>query len=137
MEEMAGSGSTTNKRSRAIASLTDEQAQHKRDIDRRAQRAFRQRTKDCIASLEQENARIREAFKNREAELEQENDRIRGLLRSREAELEQEVQVLREQNETLARSLGNILDLASTTLGVTCDDSVTTAGNTVRPLLAQ
>jgi hypothetical protein len=85
--------------------------------------------------LEQENARIREAFKTREAELERENDHIRELSRSKEAELEHEVQVLREHNRSLARSLGSILRLASTTLGGSCDDSVTTAGNAVRPRL--
>ncbi|KIV99684.1 uncharacterized protein PV09_08675 [Verruconis gallopava] len=102
---MAGSISTSQRRSRAVATLTEAQIQHKRDIDRKAQRAFRQRTKDCISKLEQENAHMRETFKNREAAL------------------EHQIQVLREQNQALVKSLESILGLASTTLRGSSDDN--------------
>lgn len=112
-DEMAGSSSTVERRSRAIASLTEEQAQRKRDIDRKGQRAFRQRTKDCISSLKQEISRIRETFK------------------SREAQLNEQIRVLRDDNQALVQSVESILNIASATHGRSCDKTVTTKGKSL------
>ncbi|KAH6869057.1 hypothetical protein B0T10DRAFT_501914 [Thelonectria olida] len=90
----AAPAGSSKKRSRAVSSLTEEQVQHKRNVDRRAQRAFRQRTKDCIASLEQQFAQT-QATANRK---------------------EQELLSAREQNKNLTQCLEAVLDLVSTAL---------------------
>ncbi|KAF1984623.1 hypothetical protein K402DRAFT_413822 [Aulographum hederae CBS 113979] len=89
------SGTCPKNRSRTISNLTEEQIQHKRNVDRRGQRAFRQRTKDCIANLEQQHAQLKET------------------MRQKESEWQQEVQELRAHNQALLRCLDNIVDLAS------------------------
>jgi exonuclease VII large subunit len=86
----------SKKRSRTISNLTEEQIRHKRDVDRRAQRASRQRTKDCIARLEQQYLQLQETS------------------RETEAQLRQEIQALHAQNQSLLRCLDSIVDLAST-----------------------
>ncbi|ORY69035.1 uncharacterized protein BCR38DRAFT_455818 [Pseudomassariella vexata] len=101
---LAGS---SRKRARTISNLTEEQIQHKRSVDRKAQRAFRQRTKDCIAHLEQQFAQVQERCAQREKKL----------------------LSLREQNKTLLRCLETIVDLASTTLSQTIDDASTSDGS--------
>ncbi|KAI9168094.1 hypothetical protein HJFPF1_04238 [Paramyrothecium foliicola] len=85
---------TSKKRSRAVSSLTEEQIQHKRNIDRRAQRAFRQRTKDCISHLEQQFKQLQETCGHRERDLKS----------------------MREQNEMLVQCLETIVDLTTSTL---------------------
>lgn len=100
---MDGSGSdhaqsvlpgSSKKRSRTISNLTEEQIQHKRNVDRRAQRAFRQRTKDCIVNLEQQFSQLQETANQRE----------------------QELLAAREQNKSLTNYLEAILELVSTAL---------------------
>lgn len=88
----------TKKRARTISNLTEEQIQQKRNVDRKAQRAFRQRTKDCIASLEQQVVELQESSKQREHEL------------------QQDIQKLRKRDESLLRSLENIASLMSSTV---------------------
>jgi hypothetical protein len=78
------------KRTRNISELTQEQIQQKRSIDRKAQRAFRQRTKDRITHLEQDLAELEEAS------------------RRREKQLQDELKILRENNQLLLRRLEGI-----------------------------
>ncbi|KAH7371114.1 hypothetical protein BKA66DRAFT_573072 [Pyrenochaeta sp. MPI-SDFR-AT-0127] len=85
----------SKKRSRTVSNLTEKQIRHKREVDRRAQRAFRQRTKDCFAKLEQEHLQLQETS------------------RETEAQLRQELQSLQEQNQSLLRCLDHIIDLAT------------------------
>ncbi|KPM43008.1 hypothetical protein AK830_g3532 [Neonectria ditissima] len=85
---------SSKKRSRTVSNLTDEQVQHKRNVDRRAQRAFRQRTKDCIVNLEQQFSQLQETAYHRE----------------------QELIAVRQQNKSLTDHLEAILDLVSTAL---------------------
>lgn len=59
----------SRKRSRVVAALSDEQIRHKRTIDRKAQRAFRQRNKDNLKSLEQQFTQLQETCRGLEAEL--------------------------------------------------------------------
>lgn len=102
---------TISRGSRAVSSRTPEQAQHKRNVDRKAQRAFRQRTKDYITRLEEENNRLQERCNQAETE----------LLR--------EISRLRADNRALAQCLENISDLASATLGGPCEDIATCASS--------
>lgn len=92
--ERSNVATTSGKRPRTISNLTQEQIQHKRNVDRKAQRAFRQRTKDCIKNLEQEFAQLQETCTHKD----------------------QELQAVREHNETLVHCLENILELVSATL---------------------
>lgn len=75
---------------RTITSLTASQIQHKRDLDRKAQRALRQRTKLRIQELENDIARFRASFSEREQTM------------------IDEIQLLRDQNQKLKCSLENI-----------------------------
>ncbi|KAL6407693.1 hypothetical protein AUP68_08714 [Ilyonectria robusta] len=90
----SGYSGPSKKRSRTISNLTEEQIQHKRNVDRRAQRAFRQRTKDCIVNLEQQFSQLQETANHRE----------------------QELLAAREQNKSLTNYLEAILELVSTAL---------------------
>jgi hypothetical protein len=85
-------------RARTVSNLTEEQIQQKRSIDRKAQRAFRQRTKDCISDLEGKIVELGETSS------------------LREAQLLQEVENLREHNVTLVRCLESIARTASQTV---------------------
>jgi hypothetical protein len=80
-------GERAVKRARIISNLSEEQIQQKRRVDRKAQQAFRQRTKDHITSLEK-----------------------------RVAELEAELESTREHNDTLVQRLESISELATTRL---------------------
>ncbi|KAK4869548.1 hypothetical protein LT330_005930 [Penicillium expansum] len=75
---------------RTVNGLTASQIQHKRDLDRKAQRALRQRTKLRIQELESDIARFRASFSQREQTM------------------IDEVQLLRDQNRKLKCSLENI-----------------------------
>lgn len=85
----------SKKRTRAISTLTEEQRRQKREVDRRAQRAFRQRTKDCISNLEQQHLQLQESS------------------RETESQLRRELQILHDQNQKLVRCLSAIVDAAS------------------------
>ncbi|KAH7127303.1 hypothetical protein EDB81DRAFT_889107 [Dactylonectria macrodidyma] len=80
------------KRTRKVSHLTDEQIQQKRIVDRRAQRAFRQRTKDCISTLERQFAELKETCDQKENEL----------------------QKVYKKNANLANCLEAVLNLVST-----------------------
>lgn len=84
------------KRSRTISNLTEKQVRQKREVDRKAQRAFRQRAKDCLANLEQQHRELQET--SRETEI----------------RLRRELELLRGQNQRLVRCLANIIQAAST-----------------------
>ncbi|CAI7650581.1 unnamed protein product [Penicillium crustosum] len=75
---------------RTVTGLTASQIQHKRDLDRKAQRALRQRTKLRIQELESDIARFRASFSQREQTM------------------IDEIQLLRDQNRKLKCSLENI-----------------------------
>ena len=82
------------KRSRNVSDLTEEQIQQKRRIDRKAQRAFRQRTRDRISDLQREVEELQ-----------------RSSIRD-SALFQQEIQSLREQNTALTNRLASIAELA-------------------------
>ncbi|KAJ5360455.1 hypothetical protein N7517_009646 [Penicillium concentricum] len=75
---------------RTVNGLTASQIQHKRDLDRKAQRALRQRTKLRIQELENDIARFRASFSQREQTM------------------IDEIHLLRDQNRKLKCSLENI-----------------------------
>ncbi|KAJ8116191.1 hypothetical protein OPT61_g2340 [Boeremia exigua] len=97
-ESTTGHQGRPKKRARIISSLTEEQLQHKRNVDRKAQRAFRQRTKDSIEKLEQQLASL-----NQKAA---ESD----------AKLQRELAAVRKSNQTLEQCLERISELASTAI---------------------
>lgn len=102
VDSMPVGGATTQpasqtRRVRTITSLTEEQLSHKRHLDRKAQRALRQRTKSRIQDLEAELAEIR-AQADGQGEL-----------------LRQELANLRERNKWLEARLQQILKLATDT----------------------
>ncbi|KAF7557759.1 hypothetical protein G7Z17_g491 [Cylindrodendrum hubeiense] len=98
-QSQAAPSGPSKKRSRAISNLTEEQIQHKRNVDRRAQRAFRQRTKDSIVNLEQQFSQLQDTANQRE----------------------QQLLAAREQNKKLTHHLETILDLVSTALNQSRD----------------
>ncbi|KAH7361739.1 hypothetical protein B0T11DRAFT_279439 [Plectosphaerella cucumerina] len=71
------SATKPKRRSRMISNLTRQQAQHKRDQDRRAQRALRQRNKDRIESLEIALSRLSSSHAEEAAAR---DDRLRTLV---------------------------------------------------------
>ena len=81
-------------RQRAVSSLTQQQRQHKRDLDRKAQRALRQRTRSRIQDLEADLVRLKQSSTEREV--------------TAAAEL----QALRDENRSLRDKLENIGNLA-------------------------
>jgi hypothetical protein len=85
------------KRIRTISNLTNDQIEQKRSVDRKAQRAFRQRTKDYISELEQKVAELKESSAEQIVQL------------------QQELHTLREHNDTLVRRLESIAALVSAT----------------------
>lgn len=70
---------------RSVASLNEEQRRHKREIDRRAQRALRQRAKDCMLKLEQQFARLQETCAQQEKEIARLREENKKLHRCQEA----------------------------------------------------
>ncbi|KAL4876846.1 hypothetical protein BJY04DRAFT_222694 [Aspergillus karnatakaensis] len=90
-----------NRRERKVSSLTAQQVQHKRDLDRRAQRALRQRVKSRMQDLEDDLTRAR------------------ADCSVRERELMEEVQQLREENRKLKSYLDSIAQFAQTGASVT------------------
>lgn len=84
MDPVASNKNRRGKRIRTVQSLSEEQVQRKRNVDRRAQRAFRQKTKDSIHNLEQQIAQIKEVCNEKDHELstlrEQNNQLLRRLI---------------------------------------------------------
>ncbi|KAH6869053.1 hypothetical protein B0T10DRAFT_419047 [Thelonectria olida] len=97
----AGTGSS-KKRSRTVSNLTQEQIQHKRSVDRKAQRAFRQRTKNCISNLEQQFAQLQETCVE---------------LREARDQRTQELELANQQRQSLLDCLETIVSIASTAVG--------------------
>lgn len=62
---------------RIVSSLSASQIQHKRDLDRKAQRALRQRTKIRIQELENDLSRFKESVSEREKAMIEENRQLR------------------------------------------------------------
>lgn len=93
---MDDANSSARKRARTISDLTEEQIQQKRQVDRKAQQAFRQRTRDRMSRLELHIVELQESSSQRESQL------------------QQELVTLREQNKTLTRRLERISYLATT-----------------------
>jgi phage I-like protein len=82
------------RRQRMISSLTQQQRQHKRDLDRKAQRALRQRTKSRIQDLEADLTRLKASSSQRAT-----------------IALE-ELRLLREENQSLKSRLADIGNFA-------------------------
>jgi hypothetical protein len=118
---MPMSGATTaqpasqSRRVRTITSLTEEQLSHKRHLDRKAQRALRERTKSRIQDLEAELAEIK-AQADGQAEL-----------------LRQELATLRDRNQWLESRLQQILKLATDTDCLAQDQHSSGLGSTQDP----
>ena len=108
---MADSDSGARKRARTISSLTEEQIRHKRNVDRKAQRAFRQRTKDGVCNLELQIAQLQKTADEREARFQQQLSALSG------------------DNEILFQCLSRIADLASTTARHIRRDTTTRTGD--------
>ncbi|OJJ08267.1 hypothetical protein ASPVEDRAFT_89496 [Aspergillus versicolor CBS 583.65] len=81
---------TRSRRNRQVSALTAHQAQHKRDLDRKTQRALRQRVKSRLQDLEDDLARAKADCSVRE----------RNLMKS--------VQSLRDENRKLRSYLDSI-----------------------------
>lgn len=96
---------TAKKRARTVSDLTEDQIRQKRSVDRKAQQAYRQRTKDRIAELEKRLADVQETS------------------RQQQVHLKSEVETLRERNARLKRCLDSIVHLASSTIGQHAHDS--------------
>lgn len=96
----------TGKRSRTISNLTEKQIRQKREVDRKAQRAFRQRAKDCLANLEQQHRELQQTS------------------RDTEARLRHELEVLGEQNQQLLRCLVDIVEAVSALKNEASDPAV-------------
>jgi hypothetical protein len=95
MEDSDTNDYVHNKRSRTISNLSQQQLQHKRDLDRKAQRALRQRTKSRIQELSDDIARLKASSSERETAM------------------IDELQALREQNRQLKMRLEHISRLAA------------------------
>ena len=80
----------TRRRQRTIAALTDQQLQHKRNLDRKAQHTLRQRNKSRIEDLEQELVK----FKLSKT--------------THETESSRRIAILQDQNRILSRRLEQI-----------------------------
>jgi hypothetical protein len=81
-------GSAPKRRTRTVSTLTREQLRRKRDLDRQAQRALRERTRSRIQVLEDELAALQSARSQRESLL------------------SKEIRDLQEANEGLRQRLG-------------------------------
>ncbi|KAJ6092315.1 hypothetical protein N7467_004284 [Penicillium canescens] len=111
---MSDSGEPAPLRTRAkrgIAGLSAAQITHKREMDRKAQRAMRQRTKHRIQELESDIAVFKNSFSQREQTM------------------IEEIQVLREQNRQLKFSLESIGQFALG--GIPCLPETSLQGATV------
>lgn len=95
MEDSDTNDYVHNRRSRTISNLSQQQLQHKRDLDRKAQRALRQRTKSRIQELSDDIARLKASSSERETAM------------------IDELQALREQNRQLKMRLEHISRLAA------------------------
>lgn len=82
--------SGTKRRARNISNLNAQQIQHKRDLDRKAQRALRERVKFKLQDLEDDLARAKASSTDREQKT------------------IEEIQSLREQNRKLKSCLESI-----------------------------
>lgn len=98
---------SSRKRSRAVSNLTEEQIQHKRNVDRRAQRAFRQRNKECITNLELQFsqlqgtcAELRETCSQKDAQIDSMRDENQSLITCLEAISELVAKALRQAGKT-------------------------------------
>lgn len=95
---MSDSESNTNRlpkrRQRNISSLTQQQRLHKRDLDRKAQRALRQRTKSRIQDLEADLAQLRASSSEQDSKA------------------QEEIRSLREENRCLKSRLEDISNFA-------------------------
>ncbi|KAF4994129.1 hypothetical protein FDECE_13229 [Fusarium decemcellulare] len=92
---------SSRKRSRAVSNLTEEQIQHKRNVDRRAQRAFRQRNKECITNLELHFSQLQ---------------RTCAELRETCSQKDAQIDCMREENQSLVTCLEAISELVTKTL---------------------
>ncbi|KAJ5668455.1 uncharacterized protein N7477_007025 [Penicillium maclennaniae] len=84
----------TRRKPRTVSSLTAQQIEHKRDLDRKAQRALRQRLKSRMQDLEEDLIRTKTSL----------SDQGRSLM--------DEVQSLREENRRLRSCLDSIAQFA-------------------------
>lgn len=106
MPRHEGPRQSLRKRVRSVQTLTEEQIQQKRIVDRRAQRAARQRTRDAMANLEHRYTRLQEMYDERDRELGN----------------------LRESNQSLQRALDQIGQIVSSTSrggGISVDGTIT------------
>ncbi|KAK5062650.1 hypothetical protein LTR84_004723 [Exophiala bonariae] len=85
----AHSNSTKHARRRKIADLSEEQRERKRNTDRQAQQAFRERMKVQIQDLEEEVESMRRNATENDRAWKAENDRLRNQVRRLNAQLEQ------------------------------------------------
>lgn len=65
------------RKSRAVSSLTAQQIKHKRDLDRKAQRALRQRAKSRMQALQEDLARAKTSCPDRERRMMDEIESLR------------------------------------------------------------
>ncbi|KAH7371129.1 hypothetical protein BKA66DRAFT_190383 [Pyrenochaeta sp. MPI-SDFR-AT-0127] len=95
MPDASSQPARPKKRVRTLSHVPDGQTGQMRSVDRRAERAFRQQTRDCITGLEERLAMLTESAARREAEL------------------VAEVRAWRQQCQMLKRCLDSIVDIAS------------------------
>ncbi|WKT43749.1 hypothetical protein QSH57_008585 [Fusarium oxysporum f. sp. vasinfectum] len=93
--------SSSRKRSRAVSDLTKEQIQHKRNVDRKAQRAFRQRNKDCINNLEQQFSQLQGTC---------------AALRESCSQKDMQINNMRQENKSLQECLRHVSELITAAL---------------------
>lgn len=90
---------STRRRNRTIHNLNEEQLRKKRLADRKAQRAFRQRSKDCMSNL----LALQEVCRQKDREIEElrsHNGRLLSHLRAICQSASAAVQLLEEENES-------------------------------------
>lgn len=75
------------KRRRKISNLTEQQVKHKRDLDRKAQRALRQRTKSRIQDLETSYAQLEASKSESETVMLRDLESLRAQNRQLKAKL--------------------------------------------------
>ncbi|KAF4970049.1 hypothetical protein FSARC_2867 [Fusarium sarcochroum] len=99
--EITARTAPSRKRSRAVSNLTEEQIQHKRNVDRKAQRAFRQRNKACITNLEQHFSQLQGTCAELRESCNQKSTQIDHM---------------RQENKSLQECLRNISELITVAL---------------------
>lgn len=99
--DTAARPSSSRKRSRAVSDLTKEQIQHKRNVDRKAQRAFRQRNKDCINNLEQQFSQLQGTC---------------AALRESCSQKDMQINNMRQENKSLQECLRHVSELITAAL---------------------